>query len=163
MDNNEEEDKEDTLEGDRPIKKMSEIEKKETPKTTKEKLTGLQINNLPKEITDEGIIKFLDENVKKGLDSVNFQLINTETKYNKSIIVFSGMNPDKIEDAREKIDFKLSKQKFLDRSLYCKALKNITPVKQKKPAEDENNKEEDGSDESEQNKDLEKEGEADEK
>ena len=48
-DNNEEEDKEDTLEGDRPIQKMFETEKKETPKTTKEKLTGLQINNLPKE------------------------------------------------------------------------------------------------------------------
>ncbi len=51
-DNNEEEDKEDTMEGDKPVKKMSEIEKKEIPKTTEEKLTGLQINNFPKEITD---------------------------------------------------------------------------------------------------------------
>ena len=42
------------------------------------------------------------------------------------------MNPDEIENARVKIDFKKSKQKFLDRPLYCKALKHITPVKQKK-------------------------------
>ena len=33
-------------------------------------------------------------------------------KFNKSIIVFSGMSPDEIEAAKEKIDFKDTRQKF---------------------------------------------------
>ena len=40
-DTNEDEDKEDTMEGDIPVKKIPEVEKKEMTKATKEKLTGL--------------------------------------------------------------------------------------------------------------------------
>ena len=71
--------------------------------------------------------KFLKDNVKKYLDTVNFKHTNTASKFNKSIIVFSGMTPDEIEDAREKIDFKQSKQKHFEKPLYCKALKPSPP------------------------------------
>ena len=83
-DNKEDEDKEDNMEGDRPVNKIPEVEKKEMPKATKERLTGLQINNFPKEIREEGVVKFLKENVKKDLDTVNFKLTNTAQKFNKS-------------------------------------------------------------------------------
>ena len=97
--NLDDEEKEDNMEGDRPVSKGKEVEKKEMPKAAREKLTGLQINNLPKEITEEEIVKFLKDNVKEDLDSVSFNYTNTETKHNKSICVFSGMNPEEIEAA----------------------------------------------------------------
>ena len=110
--NFDDEEKEDNMEGDRPVNKGKEVEKKEMPKATREKLTGLQINNFPKEITEEEIVKFLKDNVKEDLDSVNFNYTNTETKHNKSICVFSGMNQEEMKAAMERIDFKLSKQTF---------------------------------------------------
>ena len=65
------------------------------------------------------------------------------------------MNPEEIEAALEKIDFKLTKQMFLDKPLYCKPLKNTTPVKKDPPSRDENKQdlEEDGK--NGQNDDLE--------
>ena len=44
-----------------------------------------------------------------------------------SKIVFSGMNPDEIKTAKDKIDFKLSKLMLLDTPLYCKAQSSKTP------------------------------------
>ena len=93
--------------------------------------------------------------MKKDLDTVNFKLTNTKKKFNKSIIVFSGMSPDEIEAAKEKIDFKDTRQKFFDRPLYCKALKTITPTKKDTTADDEDKQDEKGADKSEQNEDLE--------
>jgi len=53
------------------------------------------------------------------------------------------MNPDEIEAAMEKIDFKLTKQMFFDKPLYCRALKNITPVKKDPPSKNENDQNDD--------------------
>ena len=151
--NLEAEEKEDNMEGDMHVNKTNEVEKKEMPKATREKLTGLKINNFPKEITEEEVVKFLKDNVKGDLDSVNFNLTNTESKYNKSIVVFSGMNPEEIEAAIEKIDFK---QKFYEKPLYCKALENITHDKNNSHVGDENKQdEEEEEDKNEQNEDLE--------
>ena len=98
----------------------------------------------------------------KGV-SWNCLQIDTAQKFNKSIIVFSGMNPDEIEDAREKIDFKRSKQKHFDKPLYCKALKTITPVKKDPPAGDENKQDEEKADKNEQNEESEDETETEER
>ena len=153
--NIDDEEKEDNMEGDRPVNKGKEVEKKEMPKAAREKLTGLQINNFPKDITDEEIVKFLKENVKADLDTVNFEYSNTEAKHNKSIYVFSGLNPEEIEAAVKKIDFKQSTQTFCKKPLYCKAMKNITPVKSNPNvgSENEQNREQENKDK--QNDDLE--------
>ena len=58
-DTNEDEDREDTMDGDRPVKKIPEVEKQDMSEATKERPTGLQISNIPKEITEEGVISFL--------------------------------------------------------------------------------------------------------
>ena len=55
----------------------------------KERLTGLQINNFPKDITEERVISFLKENAKKDLDSVNFQVTGTD-RNNTNIIFFQA-------------------------------------------------------------------------
>ena len=77
----------------------------------------MQINNFSKKITEEEVIRFLMENVNKDLDSVNFHFTNTGTKHNKCIIVFSGVSPDEIKTAKEKINFNEHRQKFFDRPL----------------------------------------------
>ena len=139
--NLEAEEKEDNMEGDMLVNKTNVVEKREIPRATKEKLTGLKINNFPSNITEEGVVKFLKENVKRDLDTVNFNL--TDGRQNKNVVVFSGMNPDEIEAAMEKIDFKLTKQMFFDKPLYCRPLKNITPVKKDPPSRDENGQNDD--------------------
>ena len=78
----------------------------------KKKLTGLQINNFPKEITEDEVVNFLKEHAQKDLESVNFQLTDTK-RNNENVIIFSGMSPHDMLAAMEKIDFKESKEKFL--------------------------------------------------
>ena len=102
----------------------------EISQNAKEKLTGLKINNLPKNISEEEVLKFLKENVKKDLDIVNFDLTPHTTRNNASITIFSGLKPEDIMAAIDKIDFKLGKQKFLEKPLYCKALRTLTPSKE---------------------------------
>ena len=95
------------MEGDMIVNKTNDVEKKEIPEATMEKLTGLNIRNFPKDITEEGVVKFLKKNVKSDLDTVNFNL--TDGKHNKNVVIFPGMNPEEIEATMEKIDFKLTK------------------------------------------------------
>ena len=75
--------------------------------STREKLTGLAIKNLPNNISEEEMLEFLKENVKKDLDIVNFDLTPHTTRNNASITIFSGLKPKDIMAAIDKIDFKL--------------------------------------------------------
>ena len=63
------EDGEDNKDGDKPVTdaRVPVVNRPEISKNTKEKLTGLKINNLPKEITEEEMVKFLKEKAKKIL------------------------------------------------------------------------------------------------
>ena len=94
----------------------------------KEKFTGLKINNMPLEVTDEEVVKFLTEYVKPDIGSENFEMKKNER--NTQVIVFSGVEPDCIVEAVARIDFKETKQKILERPLYCRAMRNLTPTKQ---------------------------------
>ena len=135
--------------GDKPMVEARDPPVKQ-PEITKEKLTGITINNLPKNITEEDMLKFLKENVKKDLDIVNFELTAVTSRNNASLTVFSGLTPDEIVTTMDKIDFKLGKEMFLERPLYCKALRTLTPSK-------EDAKKRKNSEEKEEAKDTEKE------
>ena len=88
-------------------------------------------------------MKFLKKNVKKDLDIVNFDLTPHITRNNAEITIFSGLKPEDIMAAIDKINFKLGKQKFLEKPLYCKALRTLTPSKKDaKKGEDSEEKEE---------------------
>ena len=71
-----------------------QVKQPEISQNTKEKLTGLKINNLPKNITEEDMMKLLKENVQKDLDIVNFELKPHTTGNNAEVVVFSGLNTD---------------------------------------------------------------------
>ena len=49
-------------------------------------------------------MKFLKENVKKDLDIVNVELTPNTSRNNASITVFSGLKPEDIMAAIDKID-----------------------------------------------------------
>jgi hypothetical protein len=119
-----------TKNGDRPISdtRVPAVKKPEITAEAKEKLTGLRINNLPLDMTEEEVVKFLKEHVKPGIESVNIEMSKNDR--NTQVFVFSGVEPDLIVAAIAKIDFKETKEKFLGRPLYCKPVKNLTPTKQ---------------------------------
>ena len=65
------EDGEDTIkDGDKPMveARAPQVKQPEISENAKEKLTGLKINNLPKNISEEDVLQFLKENVQKVLD-----------------------------------------------------------------------------------------------
>ena len=59
-------------------KRVLLVKQPEISERTKEKLTGFKINNLPKNITKEKMVKFLTENGRKR------RLLSTEEKFHKS-------------------------------------------------------------------------------
>ena len=70
------------------------VKQPEITENTKEKLTGLKINNLPKNISEEEVLEFLKENVQKDLDVVNYELTPHKTTNNSyfllSVLMFVG-------------------------------------------------------------------------
>ena len=93
------------------------------------KLTNLKINNLPIEITDNEVVKLLKECVKSDLESVNFEITRTPQR-NTIVVVFSGLNPEDISKGVKNIEFKETKEKIYGKPLYCRAMRNLTPVKE---------------------------------
>jgi hypothetical protein len=131
---------EDTKDGDRPITevKVPEVNRPEISEETMKKLTSLKINNLPHEITENEVVKLLKERVKSDLESVNFEITRTPQR-NTIVVVFSGLNPEDITKGVKNIDFKETKEKFYGKPLYCRAMRNLTPVKENaEPKENEN-------------------------
>ena len=76
------------------------------------------------------MLEFLKENVQKDLDIVNFELTPHTTRNNAEIAIFSGLKPEDIIAAIDKIDFKNGRQKFYEKPLYCKALRTLIPPKE---------------------------------
>ena len=131
---------EDTKDGDRPITevKVPVVNRPEISEEAMKKLTSLKLNNLPQEITEEEVVKLLKERVKPDIESVNFEITRTAQR-NTMVVIFSGLSPDDITTGIKNIDFKEYKEKICGRPVYCKAMRNLTPVKEKaEPKENEN-------------------------
>jgi hypothetical protein len=65
-----------TKSGDRPISdtRVPAVKKTDITAEAKQKLTGLKINNLPLDMTEEEVVKFLKEHIKPDIESVNFEM-----------------------------------------------------------------------------------------
>ena len=115
--------------GDRPISKEQETTrvKPKLSNESKQKLSGLKINNFPKEMTDKEVLEFIQEHVKPDMDTVNFEI--DKSGPNATVRIFSGIDPDGIIAATDRIDFKVTRRKILERPLYCTPVRNITPTK----------------------------------
>jgi hypothetical protein len=84
------------------------------------------------------VVKLLKERVKPDIESVNFEITRTPQR-NTMVVVFSGLNPEDITKGVKNIDFKETKEKIYGRPIYCRAMRNLTPVKENaEPKENEN-------------------------
>ena len=78
-------------------------------------------------MTEEEIVEFIREHVKPDKDTVNFDM--TKSERNISLTISSGIDSECILAVIAKLDFKESKKFLLDKPLYCRPLRNLTPTK----------------------------------
>ena len=100
--------------------------------TDKAKLIGVRINNFDLENSEDEILEFLQKNISKNIEKENIEMMKNTR--NISVSVISGLTSENILAALSVIDFKESKKLYLGRPLYCKPIRNITPVKPTNPA-----------------------------
>ena len=69
----------------------------------------------------------INDNVDKTitLDQINF----FKNEHSLNVAVENGLEGSKVVAAAAKLEFRQSRQKFFDKPLYCRILKNLTPEK----------------------------------
>ena len=129
--------KPDTKQGDREVITEKIAPAKATiTEENMEKITGLKLNNVPREKTKEEIIEFLEKHTKLDKDNLKIQMTDSGND-NSTVRVISGIDISDILNAVAKIDFKVSKEKFWDRPIYAIAIRDLTPTKPEKKEETE--------------------------
>ena len=120
--------------GDKPIseERIPKVTKPPMSETDKAKLIGVRINNFDLENSEDEILEFLQKNISKNIEKENIEMMKNTR--NISVSVISGLTSENILAALSVIDFKESKKLYLGRPLYCKPIRNITPVKPTNPA-----------------------------
>ena len=91
------------------------------------KIIGIQIRNLPPTLSSEEVVTFVNENVDKDitLDQINF----FKNEHSLNVAIENGLEGNKVVAAAAKLEFRQSRQKYFDKPLYCRILKNLTPEK----------------------------------
>ena len=125
--------------GDKEIVELSTIPAKVNPNVIEEnpeKYVGLGINNLPPDITDSEILKFLKDEVHEDLDMVNYNILRPDTnRYGTKVEIFSGLSGATICAAYRKLDSNVNPQKktqmywlqYKQLPVYLTRRKNLTP------------------------------------
>ena len=126
---------EDREEGDKPIVDLNTFQRPVTsnPRShaDKARYSGLRINYIPLELTDDDILKFLNKEVTTDITKESVDIIRHKKTTSASIP--SGINLDIVSDALGKINFLTSRVMFMNVPLYCRPLKDITPEKPAPP------------------------------
>ena len=107
------------------------------PEEMAAKHDGLQINNLPADLSEEEVLRFLQEKVSGSLQKENYERVS---KSNTTIYIRKGLTEKEVKDAikllhrhengEKKFEFKGGDRRFL----YCKPMRDLTPEKAEKPA-----------------------------
>ena len=91
------------------------------------KITGIQVRNFPPDISEPDIVSFFTEHVDNSISLEMLNIIKNENSLNATIE--GGLDGEKVVSAASKLEFRQSKKKYFERPLYCRILKNLTPVK----------------------------------
>ena len=125
--------------GDKEIVELSTTPATVNPNVIEEnpeKYVGLGINNLPPDITDTEILKFLKDEVHEDLEMVNYNILRPDaTRNGTKIEIFSGLSGVTICDAYRKLDSNVNPQKktkiywpqYKQLPVYLTRRKNLTP------------------------------------
>ena len=106
-----------------PPLKRPEIKEKDI-----EKITGLEISNLPASKTDEEIKAFVEEKLESEINEISFKRKNKKVAV--KIDTRNKVKGEKILEVVQQIQFISSKEKIFGNPLYCRVLKDLTPVKE---------------------------------
>ena len=93
-----------------------------------QKITGLEISNLPASKTDEEIKAFVEEKLESEINEISFKRKNKKVAV--KIDTRNKVKGEKILDVVQQIQFISSKEKVFGNPLYCRVLKDLTPVKE---------------------------------
>ena len=125
--------------GDKEIVELSTVPATVNPNVFEEdpeKYVGLGINNLPPDITDSEILKFLKDEVHKDLDMVNYNILRPDaTRNGTKVEIFSGLSGASICAAYHKLDSNVNLEKktkiywpqYKQLPVYLTRRKNLTP------------------------------------
>lgn len=92
-----------------------------------ERFVGMTIANINIELSDDQVKKFVADNVS---DKIEEEQIKINRDKRKIIVTITSMlTPQIIRQAMTKINFDDCKEKIFGRPLYCRPLRDITPVK----------------------------------
>ena len=97
------------------------------------------MNNVPREKTNEEIVEFLEKHTKLDKNNLKIQMTDSGNE-NTTVRVTSGIDISDILNTVNKIDVRVSKEKFFDRPIYAQAIRDLTPTKPEKKEETENPK-----------------------
>ena len=126
-------------EGDKEIVELSALPEVVSPNVIvedPEKYVGLGINNLPPDITESEILKFLKDEVHEDLDTVNYNILRPDgTRNGTKVEIFSGLRGVTICAAYRKLDSKVNPQnktkiywpQYKQLPVYLTKRKNLTP------------------------------------
>ena len=126
-------------EGDKEIVELPTVPAVVNPNVIEEdpeKYVGLGINNLPPDITESEILKFLKDEVHEDLEMVNFNVLRPDgTRNGTKVEIFSGLSGPTICAAHRKLDSKVNPQKktkiywpqYKQLPVYLTKRKNLTP------------------------------------
>ena len=92
-----------------------------------EKFNGITIRNIPSTLNDKDILQFLiNYGVPFGHDPGLIEI--TKKPRNTSVFV-DGLTPEQVQTIFQSLHFPETNQKFFDVPIYCKPLRNMTPMK----------------------------------
>ena len=129
--NNDEINDTETRTSDAPILKESRFPSnlpREAP-TAKdiEQFDGMTIKNIPSHLDDKEITTFLFNYGLPQDHGMDLIRINKDRK--NTWVVVEGLTPDDVNTMFNSIHFPKTRQKFFDAPIYCRPLRNMTPVK----------------------------------
>ena len=107
--------------------KTSSVTLGQTQPIEGDRYTGLKINNFPLEMTNEDVIKFINEKVSVDIPNTEIDIVRNKKSSNATIS--KGLDTTSITKAMECIDFLSSKNLILRLPLYCRPIRELTPEK----------------------------------
>ena len=93
---------------------------------------GITVKNIPNRVADKDIWTFL---INHGVphDHPN-DMVRINKRDKNTFVVIDVVSPEQVQIIFNSVHFPETKQKFFDFPLYCKPLRNMTPEKPPKPA-----------------------------
>ena len=122
------------LESDMKIRKESffipPINKPSVSEAELEKVAGFEVRNFPESVKNEEAKSFIESKFEKKVEFEDISYERVKNKLNVKVGSGSKLTGNEIQEFIDKIQYTISKQKHFGNPLYCRLLRNMSPVKE---------------------------------